>query len=59
MYKERKIMKCPNCNHSIPQDSKFCPDCGSPITQVKESTSINFDLCIDELNNLFILTKNN
>ena len=24
-------MKCPNCNHQIPSDSKFCPDCGCRV----------------------------
>lgn len=24
-------MKCNNCNHIIPDDSKFCPDCGEKI----------------------------
>lgn len=24
-------MKCPKCNHIIPDDSKYCPDCGKKI----------------------------
>ena len=24
-------MKCPNCNHSISREMKFCPGCGMPI----------------------------
>ena len=24
-------MNCPNCNHPIPQNGKFCPVCGTPV----------------------------
>ncbi len=26
-------MFCPNCGHSIPDDSMFCPDCGQAVQQ--------------------------
>ena len=51
-------MICPNCKRNIPDDSKFCPDCGTPIEQKKKPLIIDFDICIDELNKSFILTKN-
>lgn len=31
-------MFCPNCGKQIPDDSKFCVGCGSPIAQAPEST---------------------
>lgn len=29
-------MKCPICKSSIPDDSKFCPDCGTPVVNIEE-----------------------
>lgn len=26
-------MKCPNCNHLIDENQKFCPECGTPLSQ--------------------------
>lgn len=48
-------MKCTNCGREIPNDSKFCPDCGHPIKSHKETITIDFDICIDEINKCFIL----
>lgn len=31
--KERLIMKCPMCHRLIPEDSRFCPFCGSSTSQ--------------------------
>lgn len=28
-------MKCPNCKNEIPNDSKFCPDCGCRLADYK------------------------
>lgn len=29
-------MNCPNCKSNIPDDSKFCPDCGTPVVNTEE-----------------------
>lgn len=29
-------MICPNCKSNIPDDSKFCPDCGTPVVNIEE-----------------------
>lgn len=29
-------MKCFYCNQEIPQDSKYCPDCGKPIKNITD-----------------------
>lgn len=29
-------MICPNCKSNIPDDSKFCPDCGAPVVNIEE-----------------------
>lgn len=34
-------MHCPFCNNLIPDESKFCPDCGKRITQKKEISTEN------------------
>lgn len=44
-------MKCPKCNNQIPEDSRYCPDCGHKIDGVASSSllfcpgcgSINID----------------
>lgn len=43
-------MKCPNCKREIPSDSKFCPDCGSKITDfLRSSCFLSFhDIVIGE-----------
>lgn len=35
-----KIMKCPSCNKEIPDNSKFCPECGAKITSVEKSAEM-------------------
>lgn len=35
-----KIMKCPSCNKEIPDNSKFCPECGAKITSVENSAEM-------------------
>lgn len=32
-------MICPNCKSIIPDDSKFCPDCGTPVINAEELRS--------------------
>lgn len=32
--KEEQI-KCPNCGAEVPKDSRFCPQCGKPLEEVK------------------------
>lgn len=31
-------MKCPKCNNQIPEDSRYCPDCGHKIDDVASSS---------------------
>jgi class 3 adenylate cyclase len=44
-------MKCPNCRHEIPEDSKFCKECGHQLaTSSKPSTQpISFEEKIDKI----------
>ena len=35
-----RIMKCPSCNKEIPDNSKFCPECGTKITSVENSAEM-------------------
>lgn len=29
--------KCPSCRRSVPDNAKFCPDCGSPVTSTNKA----------------------
>lgn len=31
-------MRCENCNREIPNDAKFCPECGEKIATSKEES---------------------
>lgn len=42
-------MKCPNCKNEIPNDSKFCPDCGAQIVTTKDKKTNAADLEIERL----------
>lgn len=35
-----RIMKCPSCNKEIPDNSKFCPECGTKITSIENSAEM-------------------
>lgn len=32
---ENTLVICPNCNYRMPQNVKFCPECGSDVRQAK------------------------
>ena len=36
-------MRCPNCNSIIPNESAFCPDCGSIVTRVNSSQNLEVE----------------
>ena len=44
-------MKCPNCQHEIPEDSKFCKECGNQLTSssIQSSEAHSFDEKIDKI----------
>lgn len=50
-------MKCPNCNFELPENTKFCPECGSNITT--ESDSVPHISEADEVPADTILETNN
>lgn len=57
-------MICPNCKNEIPNDSKFCPDCGSHVEGLRTPSiyerieqTLDFEKCIGEINKNFILTN--
>ncbi|MGN0484607.1 MAG: zinc-ribbon domain-containing protein, partial [Lachnospiraceae bacterium] len=36
-------MKCQNCNAEIPDDSVFCPECGTRIGETREQEQAQVD----------------
>ena len=46
-------MYCPNCGKEIPDESKFCPECGYTITQKAEE--LKKDVPVKKKFNLLLL----
>src|SRR6476469_72283 len=44
-------MNCPNCQHSVPDRAKFCPECGSPLSihcsECGAKNSNNAKFCVE------------
>jgi class 3 adenylate cyclase len=36
-------MKCPKCQHDVPEDSKFCIECGHDLNKVVETPSDTYN----------------
>jgi len=37
-------VNCPQCNHPLPPNAKFCPECGAPVQQGRHTAGGVFPL---------------
>ena len=43
-FQGEKEMKCPNCNVEVAETTKFCPECGTKLSEFVEKKTLNVEI---------------